>query len=68
MLIKNLNAQGRWLRTVIGLAVLAYAMWQNSWIALAAAAFIFFEAWISWCVIYQILGINQCPYDPREKK
>ena len=65
MLTKNLNWQGRLVRFVLGVVVLGYAVWQNSWIALLLAAFIFFEAFMSWCILYQILGINHCP---RERK
>lgn len=61
MLTKNLNRQGRLVRLALALLVLAYAIWQNSWIALIASAFIFFEAYMSWCVLYQFLGINRCP-------
>ncbi len=52
---------GRIIRLAIGMALLAYAYWQNSWIALILALFTFFEAWMSWCILYQILGINSCP-------
>lgn len=65
MLTKNLNKQGRLIRLTLGVLVLGYAIWQHSWVAVLIAAFIFFEAFMSWCILYQILGINHCP---REKK
>lgn len=64
---KNLDLKGRLLRLAIGLALLAYAWWASSWIALAAALFAFYEAAKSWCVLYQLLGINHCPIDTTKK-
>lgn len=58
---KNLGISGRCLRLAIALLLLGYAYWQSSYLALAFALFTFFEAWMSWCVVYQILGINHCP-------
>lgn len=58
---KNLGMSGRLLRLAIAIVLLAYAYWAQSWIALAASLFTFFEAWMSWCIVYQILGINSCP-------
>jgi Protein of unknown function (DUF2892) len=35
--------------------------WTMSWIALIAGLFTLFEALMSWCVLYQILGKSECP-------
>ncbi len=61
MLIKNINLKGRLFRASIGLLLLAYGVWQMSWLAIAGALFTFFEAYMSWCIVYQFLGINRCP-------
>lgn len=61
MLKKNIDDQGRILRFIIGLSLLIIAIFYHSWIALGLAIFTFFEAYMSWCVIYQLLGKNSCP-------
>lgn len=61
MLKKNINGAGRVIRALLGLFLLIYGLWKMSWIALAAALFTFFEAYMSWCILYQFLGINRCP-------
>lgn len=62
---KNLNTTGRLIRLTTALLLLAFAYWQSSWIALALALFTFFEAFMSWCVVYHFLGINHCPIDKK---
>ncbi|KAF3361859.1 Uncharacterized protein PHSC3_001626 [Chlamydiales bacterium STE3] len=68
MLTKNLSRNGRILRLAIASILLTYAIWQSSWIALIFALFTLFETFMSWCVLYQILGINECPVEPRDPK
>jgi hypothetical protein len=61
MLKKNINLTGRLIRASVGLLLLSYGLWRMNWIALAGALFTFFEAYMSWCIVYQFLGINSCP-------
>lgn len=61
MFKKNINTQGRLLRAGIGVILLGYAWYAGSWLALAFALFTFYEAFASWCVLYQLLGKNSCP-------
>lgn len=61
MLKKNINTPGRILRLAIAITFLIFAIWQKSWISLIISVFVFFEALMSWCVIYQLLGKNSCP-------
>ncbi len=49
------------MRASIGILLLAYGIWKMSWFAIAAAFFTLFEAYMSWCIVYQFLGINRCP-------
>lgn len=57
---KNLDTLGRLIRLAIS-AVLFYLSAEfKSKFLLLAAAFTLFEALFSWCVLYQILGINHC--------
>lgn len=63
----NLNRSDRVLRFIIALLLLTYAGWQNSRIALTLSLFIFFEVYMNWCVIYQLLGINHCPIKKKDK-
>lgn len=58
---KNIGTPDRLLRFSIGVALLIFAWWQSSWVALALALFTFYEAFAGWCVLYQILGKNTCP-------
>lgn len=61
MIKKNLDISGRIVRLLIATLLLIFAIWQKSWIALAFSFFVFFEALMSWCVIYQLIGKNNCP-------
>jgi hypothetical protein len=63
MFRKNIGLAGRFARAAAGCALLFYAWWGSSWIALIFALFTFFEAWMSWCVVYQLMGKNSCPKD-----
>ncbi|MBS0625688.1 MAG: DUF2892 domain-containing protein [Verrucomicrobia bacterium] len=59
--MKNIGKRDRLIRLGIAVALLAYAYWRGSWLALAASAFVFFEAAASWCIFYQLIGKNSCP-------
>lgn len=63
MIKKNIGTSGRILRLTIALLLLAYAIWQHSWIALLFSLFTFFESYMSWCIVYQLLGKSSCPID-----
>jgi hypothetical protein len=58
---KNIGKPDRILRLIVGLILLALAYWNMSWILLLAGIFTLFEALMSWCILYQILGKNSCP-------
>jgi hypothetical protein len=58
---KNIGTPDRLIRLVIGILLLGYAFWKVSWIALILALFTLFESFMSWCILYQILGKNSCP-------
>lgn len=45
----------------MGAGLLALAYWKMSWILLIIGLFVLFESFMSWCVVYQILGKNSCP-------
>jgi hypothetical protein len=60
MFKKNIGTFGRILRFVIGFLLLIFAIWYGSWIALLFSLFTFFEALMSWCIVYQLLGKNSC--------
>jgi hypothetical protein len=57
---KNINTSGRWLRATLGVALLIWAYFDRSWLLLAAALFTFFEAYMSWCVLFHLLGKKSC--------
>ena len=57
---KNIGTTGRIVRLILGIALLVYAYFASSWIALACAVFTVIESITSWCVMNQIFGINSC--------
>lgn len=65
---KNIDNFGRLWRFLLGVALLAYAIWASSWLALIFALFCFFQALFSWCVMYQIFGWNSCPIHRKDKE
>lgn len=58
---KNIGTKDRLIRLGISLILFALAYWKDSWILLFFALFTLFEALMSWCVLYQILGKSSCP-------
>lgn len=58
---KNIGPSGRILRACVAIALLVYAFREKSFIAFFASLFTFFEAYMSWCVVYHMLGIKSCP-------
>jgi hypothetical protein len=64
---KNIGSRDRWIRFVIAVVLLALSIWTMSWILLLCAIFTFFESFMSWCILYQILGKSSCPIK-RSKK
>ncbi len=67
MLKKNIATPGRIFRFLIALLLIIFAIWQKSWIALAFSLFIFFESFMGWCLLYQLLGKNSCPTESNHK-
>lgn len=63
---KNIDTTGRVLRFILAVILLVYAYIAWSWIALVLGIFTLYEALASWCVLYQIFGINSCPIDPKK--
>jgi hypothetical protein len=57
---KNMNTTDRVIRFLIGIALLIWTCFSFSWILLVITLFAFFEALFSWCILYQILGKNNC--------
>jgi hypothetical protein len=58
---KNIGTPDRLIRLTIGILLLLFAYWKMSWIVLIFALFTLFEAFMSWCALYQLLGKNSCP-------
>lgn len=65
---KNLDIQGRIIRLILAVLLFIIAWWQSSWIALGFGLFTLYEAFASWCILFQLLGINHCPIDRNEEK
>jgi len=58
---KNIGKPDRILRLIVGILLLGWAYWKMSWILLVLGLFTLFEAYMSWCILYQILGKSTCP-------
>ncbi len=60
---KNIGSIERGLRVVLGLALLAWAIWGTGtytwigWVGIVPLA----TGLLGWCLPYQLLGINTCP-------
>ena len=67
MFNKNIGTPGRILRFAIASLLLIFAIWQKSWIVLILSLFTFFEACMSWCIVYQLLGKNHCSIESNKK-
>lgn len=57
---KNIGTPDRILRFLIALALFGLAFWSHSWVLAAFGLFTLYEALASWCVLYQLFGINSC--------
>lgn len=62
---KNIGKKDRLFRLAIAIALLIYAFIQKSPWAFLGSLFVFFEAAMSWCIFYQLIGKNSCPLDKR---
>ncbi len=62
---KNIGTPDRVVRLVIAIFLLFYAYYKMSFIILFFSLFVFFESFMSWCIVYQILGKNSCPIEKR---
>lgn len=68
MFKKNIDNSGRMMRLAFAVLLLAYAIWQHSWIALIFSLFPFFESLMSWCIVYQLLGKSSCPINKHDNE
>ena len=57
----NIGLHDRILRGAIGIGLLGLAYYYGSLILAAAGIFALFEAVVSWCALYHLLGKNTCP-------
>ena len=57
---KNIGMYDRILRLAIGLGLIVYGYFY-SYISILIGLFTLYEALASWCILYQLLGINTCP-------
>lgn len=65
---KNIGTKDRLIRLSIAIALLVLAYLTQSWIPLPVALFILFEAFMSWCVFYHLIGKSSCPIDKKKPK
>jgi hypothetical protein len=67
MLKKNIDRRGKMIRFITAILLLLLAIWLRSWIFFFVSLFVFFEALMNWCVVYQLLGKSSCPVEPSDK-
>ena len=65
---KNIGTADRIVRAVMGIILLAIALFvaTGAWLKIVliiGAGFCFFQAIMSWCLWYKIIGKNTCPID-----
>jgi hypothetical protein len=60
---KNLGLFDRILRITLGVLLLAYGF-INYW-AIPFGLFALYEGLNSWCILYQLFGINTCPINKK---
>lgn len=57
---KNIGSKDRFIRLILSVIAFALAVWLESWVFAAIGVFTLFEAFFSWCILYQILGKSSC--------
>ena len=63
-LTKNIGKSDRWMRALLGIALLVWAVLTNwSPVLITASGFCFFEAMFSWCGFYAAIGKTTCPIE-----
>ena len=62
----NIGTADRWIRTVIGLGILALGLISKSWWGLLGLAPLLTAA-VSWCPLYVLIGISTCPAQRADK-
>ncbi len=60
ILTKNIGKRGRILRFCVAMLLLGGAYYYSSFTLLIVALFVFFEAFMSWCVVLQMFGKGSC--------
>ncbi|MCX6989130.1 MAG: DUF2892 domain-containing protein [Chlamydiae bacterium] len=65
---RNIGLSGRVMRGVMAMLFLWMAYRNQSWVLFLIASFVVFESFMSWCVVYHLIGINRCPVKGRRKK
>lgn len=60
---KNIGTFDRLLRLGLGIVFLGLAYFYASWILAIVGVFCVYEALVSWCAFYQLLGKDTCNID-----
>ena len=58
---QNIGNFDRLLRITIGIFLLLFAIYFKSGFLFLFAVFSFYEAFVGWCIFYQLIGRNTCP-------
>ena len=58
---KNIGISDRIIRFVLATGLLIYGIWSPSNFAIAAAGYVYYEAFAKWCGLYALFGKDTCP-------
>jgi hypothetical protein len=61
---RNVGSTDRIIRFILGIAIIAAGFYFQSWLG-ALGLILIGTAFINWCPIYAVLGLNTCPIDQR---
>lgn len=64
-MFQNIGSFDRIVRLSIGVLLLLIGWYSRSGMLVLAGMFALYEGLASWCIVYQVLGINTCPLKQR---
>lgn len=58
---KNIGISDRIIRFILATGLIIYGIWSPSNFAIAAAGYVYYEAFAKWCGLYALFGKDTCP-------
>lgn len=63
---RNVGHVDKWIRVAGGVVILAIGLYYKNWLGLLGLLPIV-VAFVGWCPVYTLLGVNTCPADKKIK-